>query len=220
MQPGSRSASYVFPLFPDMHNAVDEGNYFVANNDQTGLANAAAPVAFSATNPFIAIYNRDTGPTGKSIYLDFLTLVNTVIGTAGADIQFALTLDNGLDRYTSGGTDLTALHIFNPNGNSGQASIAKVRAGNITAAAATAAVRTIVGRRYLKGAIPVVGDEYTIKFGGVDAPSFIGVSTIAKVLVNVPKIVIPPAGSLLLHLWLTSQSAASSYAVEMGWIER
>jgi hypothetical protein len=81
-------------------------------------------------------------------------------------------------------------------------------------------VRMVVGQRALKGAIPVVGDDYTLKFGGVDAPGAIQISTILKSVVNVPKVVIPPGWTALVHLWLPSQSAASSYLPELGWYER
>lgn len=204
-------------ITPDMFGIADLGQYFAANNAQTGIATAAAPTAFSATNPFIAVVNKDSA-NGKNIYLDFVTLVATAAGTAGASLQVAVSLDN-TNRYTSGGTDITT-NIVNTNGNSGTKSIAQVVAGNITAAAATGNVRNVVGNRFLKGAIPVAGDEYTIKFGGVDAPATVQISTISKVVINVPKIVIPPGWTALVHIWLPSQSAASSYAPELGWVER
>lgn len=204
-------------ISPDQFAIADLGQYFAANNAQTGIATAAAPTAFSATNPFLVVVNKDASG-GKNIYLDFVTLVNTAPGTAGASLQVAVALDN-TNRYTSGGTDITA-NIVNTNGNVGNKSIAQVVAGNITAAAATGNVRNVVGNRYLKGAIPVAGDEYTLKFGGVDAPSAIQISTISKVEINVPKIVVPPGWTALVHIWLPSQSAASSYAPELGWVER
>lgn len=218
---GKYDEQYVLSVFPDMGVAALEGSYFTVNNGQTGLATAATPVSFSATNPFLLIYNsaNPANPIAASIILDYAMLLNTAAGTAGVNVQFAITLDAG-NRYSSAGTDLTNL-VVNPNGFASAAkSVAKVYGGNITASAATAAVRTLVGNRWMKGAIPVAGDQYTVKFGGVDAPTFIGISTILFSLNNVPKVVVPPGWSMLLHIWLASQSAASSYAPEVGWIER
>lgn len=212
----ARTRSYVENLSPDFQGLADEGGYFCVTSTQTGIATGATPTAFSDTNPFVSIYNKDSA---KSIYLDFLTLIATAAGTAGTSLQAAAQIDLLTDRYTSGGTDLTG-SIVNPNGNAPNVSIAKFRAGNITAAAKSNAARLVVGNRWLSGAIPVPGDEYTLKFGGIDAPSFVGISTIKKVLINVPKIVIPPLGSALVHLWLPSQSAASSYLAEAGWVEK
>lgn len=208
----------VLPIGPDMMGVAAEGTYFCVNNAQTGIATAATPTSFSDTNPFITIFNKNTAG-GASIYLDFIALIATAAGTAGASVQCSGQLDFNVDRYTSGGTDLTSL-IVNPNGNATGTSAAKFRAGNITASAHTSVSRTIFGNRYLSGAIPVAGDTYVLKFGGLDSVSTLGISTIKMGVQNVPKVVIPPQGSFTLGIWLPSQSAASSYAPEAGWVER
>lgn len=198
-----------------------EGSYFTVNNAQTGLATAAAPTTFSATNPFVLIYNTDspTNSNYKRIELDILTLIATAAGTAGASVQFAVTIDSG-NRYSSGGTNLTA-NIVNPNMDAPtRSSVANVYAGNVTAAAATAAARTVVGNRFCKAAIPVAGDTYSVNFGGVEGVQAIGVSTVVFSSNNVPPVIIGPNQSALVHLWLPSQSAASSYAPELSWFER
>jgi len=217
---GKYDELYAVTAFPDMAVMALEGSYFTVNNAQTGIATAATPTAFSATNPFLVIYNTENpaNALAKDIILDYVSLLATAAGTAGASVQIAVTLDQG-NRYTSGGTDLTSL-VVNPNPRFTNKSAAKVYAGNLTASAATTAVRAVVGNRYCKGAIPVAGDNYLMKFGGIDAPSFIGISTILMSLNNLPKVIIPPNWSAVVHLWLPSQSAASSYAPELGWVER
>lgn len=130
-----------------------------------------------------------------------------------------MTLDTG-NRYSSGGTNLTSL-ITSPNMDAGSVkSNAQVYAGNLTAAAATASVRTIVGNRYMKGAIPVIGDTYTARFGSSDMSDQIGASAIVFSTNNVAPVVIGPGQCALVHLWLLTQSAASSYAPELSWWER
>lgn len=217
---GPYSEQFTMPLGLDMANYATEGTYFTVNNGQTGIATAAAPTAFSATNPFIVIYNTEdpSNPAAETIQLDYIALLDTAAGTAGASVQCAVTIDNNF-RYTSGGTELTS-QIKNVNGSMNNSSVARVFAGNITSPAASSSVRTIVGNRYMKSAIPVAGDTYVLKFGGASAPHYIGISTITFSLNNVPKIILPAGWSALLHLWLPSQSAASSYAPEIGWIER
>lgn len=211
---------YTQNLIPTKHLLADEGSYFITNNAQTGLATAAAPTTFSATNPFLLIYNGDTvgNPNAKSIYLDYALLLATAAGTAGTNVQFAVTVDT-TNRYSSAGTNITS-NIVSPNTSLGVKSVASVYAGNITATAASPAVRTIIGNRFMKGAIPVVGDQYTIQFGGVDAPTFLGISTILLSTQNVAPIILGPGSSALIHIWLGSQSGASSYAPELAWWER
>lgn len=193
-----------------------EGVYFTANNAQTGIATGATPTAFSATNPFITIWNtaNPSNTAAPHIVLDYITLVATAAGTAGASVQVAIVIDS-YNRYTSGGTALTP----QKSDSFGPSSVAQIYAGNITAAAALASARTPVGMRYLKGAIPVAGDTYTLQFGSVDSTMAIQAATITYSLQHAPAVAINPGEIALVHLWLPSQSAASSYAPEIGWYE-
>jgi hypothetical protein len=216
---GRYGEGYALSLFPDMGVLADEGTIFTVNNAQSGLATAAAPTTFSATNPFLLIYNRDAQPNGKRLYLDTATLVATAAGTAGTSLQCAISIDSG-NRYSSGGTEITS-SIVNPNFDATGGSVARVFAGNITATAATSAVRNVVGNRFLKGAIPAAGDTYVLKFGGVDAPLLTGsAGSLYTMVQNVPKVIVGPNESALVYLWLPAQSAASSYLPEMSWVER
>lgn len=202
------------------HPLSDEGSYFSVNNAQTGIATAAAPTAFSATNPFLLLYNTSAPSDDFAIrvYPDALMLLATAAGTAGASVQFAITLDRG-NRYTSGGTDLTP-NIRGVAQTASRTSVLRAYAGNITASAATSNARTIVGNRYMKGAIPVAGDQYSVRFGNTDTPDMLSISTILFSQNNVQPIILGADESMLVHLWLPSQSAASSYAPEFSWWER
>lgn len=212
------NAAPSLPLSPDMLGVASEGTYFMVANAQSGLATAAAPTSFSDTNPFIAMFNKNTSG-GASIYLDYIKLIATAAGTGAASVQAATQIDFVTDRYSSGGTDLTA-NIVNPNGNATGTSAVKFRAGNITASAKTSVSRQLDGQMTLLPAIPVAGDTMVIKFGAVDSPLIIEKVTNTFVLVNHPKVVIPPQGSFLLNLWFPSQSGASSYLPVAGWVER
>ena len=227
--PGAAGANQVVNLRTDPygHLAVDlraptkgflavEGSYYTATNGQSGIATGATPTAFSATNPFITIFNtgNPNNTAAVRIVLDYITLIATAAGTAGASVQCAFVKDT-LNRYTSGGTALTPVKTS----TFGQPSVAQIYAGNITAAGASASAVTPVGNRYLKGAIPVAGDTYTLQFGSVDNLSNIAVSTVTFSSQGLPPICLNPGEMGLLHLWLPSQSAASSYIPEIGWSE-
>lgn len=209
----------VIPSVLTKHPLVDEGSYFACNNGQTGLATAAAPTAFSATNPFLIIFNGSDASDdfAQRIYLDYVMLLATAAGTGGTSLQFAVTLDPG-NRYVSGGSEITT--NSKTTGPTSTASLARVYAGNLTASAASASVKTLIGNRWMKGAIPVAGDQYTARFGSPDVTDSLTVSTIAQSVNSLPPMVIGPNQSLLVHVWLPAQSAASSFAPELGWWER
>jgi hypothetical protein len=163
-------------LTNDAYGFVDLAQYYTACSVRTGIANNATVTAFSATNPWITIFNTEA-VGGKSIFLDYVTMSATAAGTAGASLQCAVTLDAG-NRYTSGGTALSRrirqLRRLEYLDRDHQG------AGDLTATRRRPRSATSSAMRYLKGAIPVIGDEYTLKFGGVDAPTFFGISTIIK----------------------------------------
>src|SRR6266853_934272 len=137
--------AYTQPLVRKTHNLADEGSYFVTNNAQTAIVPTYA-TAFSATTPFITIYNNST----LRAYLDYLALVNVVAGTCSTAIGYtalAIAVDTG-NRYSSGGTNLTANIV-----NCGASAIGNpgltIFCGAITATAAVAA-RNIVGVRNIR----------------------------------------------------------------------
>lgn len=219
----------IVPSVMTKHPLVDEGSYFTTNNAQTGLATAAAPTAFSATNPFLVIYNgsNPSDDFAQRIYLDYMMLMCTAAGTAGTSVQIAITKDRG-NRYTSGGTDLTA--AITPTGPTSIASTTRIWGGNITASAASTNVKTLVGNRTLKvmtAPAPTVGDQYTLRSGAGNMAENINysnngttVTQISQITQSIPPMVVGPDESLLVHLWIVTQSAASSYAPEIGWWER
>ena len=200
---------------------VDSGSYFTANNGSTGVATAAAPTAFSDTAPFCVITNSTAVGTGsKSIYLDWMRFYETVAGTAGVSMRLKAQLDNTV---ATGGTALTAKST---NSNDGSASVAVI--GLLpTGIAATGNVRVIIGDHFV---VPTqttplaIFTEVLIKFGGVDgfSTTYTGAATAAvysKNVYNWPPVVIGPGYALSVQHLITSQSAASTWAFEFGWVE-
>lgn len=215
---GRYGENYVIPLFSPRIGLADEGSYFVAMNPTpgTGLATIAAPTTLVDTSPFLMLLNNDVAGQ-KRAYLDFIKLIVTAAGTAGASLKYNCKIDNGVGRYTSGAT-LTAAPV-NVNMDSSVAAVCAVKGGPLVAAAATAAVR-LLGGGVFKTGIPVIGDTYILTFGASEGGVGSAVATINSVIFNHPPVVIGPQQTFLFHLWLPSQSGASSYEVEMGWVER
>jgi hypothetical protein len=220
---------YSLSLVRKAHLLADEGSYRLANNNQTGIATPAV-TAYGATTPMLTVFNSDTvSATGKRIYLDYLALITTAAGSfasAGVNLQIAVDLDTG-DRYSSGGTDLSSL-ITNPNMDSAQSSIAKVRFGNITATAATGAVRHPVGLRILRPVVSatvadVVGEQKMLNFGPVEQMlnGSITVANANNIPLAMPPLIIGPQQSALIYFIMNGTTpGAVSYAPELAWFER
>lgn len=203
------------------HLYADEGTYFLATNPTpgTGLATIAAQASLADTAPFVLIKNGNPAG-GKRIYMDQLVLIATAAGTGGTAIHFAAKIDAaaGGARYTSGGSQITPV---NTNGDDGTVSQATVYAGAIVAAAA--GNPRLLSHRLVRPVIPVVGDTYVFNFGG--AGSGVGGlvpsgTAISQQNFDVSPMIIGPGEWGQLHIWLPSQTVASSFEVELGYIER
>jgi hypothetical protein len=221
------------------HALADEGTYFTVNNSQTGIVGPLLPTAFSDVNPSVTLIISNSDSPGnqnaKRMHLDWVHLLATVAGAAGAGLtlcNFAWSIDNG-DRYTTGGTDLTGL-IINPNADVGKSSsIARVRFGALTIAAATGNRRIVVGQRQFRQqnsatAMAVAQDHFLMNFGGVELSH--GPQTdlsTAKTsagtwLFSMPPIIIGPGQCALLHMWSPGAALTTgiTFLPEIGWWER
>lgn len=200
---------------------IDQGTYFVANNGSTGVATAAAPTAYSDTAPMLTIQNKTAaGAVGPSLYLDWIRAYETAAGTGGVSVFAKAQLDSTVP---TGGTLLVPV---SPNSVAGAASVAAVRI-QPTGIAATGNVRVIVGNQMVvqTQTTPIAVNTEFIFFTGsadVGSSSEHGVAVVAlssRSAFSWPPVVIGPGFSLSLQLLIVTQSAASSWAWELGWIE-
>ena len=216
------------PMVRKQHNLADEGSYYVTNNAQTGIVPTYG-TSFSATAPFITIYN---GSTSSRLYLDYIALTAIAAGASTTTAGYtaaAVCIDN-TNRYTSGGTNLSS-NIVSPNmAVPANASAATINCGAITAAAASPAARTVCGIRNLRPSISstvinVIGDMNLLTFGGVEGAASGQISITAGVANVIPQsfppVVIGPGHTALFYLWYPTLSApsAATYAPEIGfWV--
>lgn len=211
------------------HVLNDEGTYFVCNNAQTGVASPTG-TTFAATTALLNIYNSDSvsSPNAKRVHLDYAALITTAAGSfasGGVNLQIVLTIDSG-DRYSSGGSDLTA-NIVSPNMDLTPKSVAKVRFGALTLTSATSSARTICGLRILRPTVSatvadVVGEQKLLNFGGVEQMlnGSITVANANNIPLSMPCISIGPGQSANVHFIMNGTTpGAASYAPEIAWWE-
>lgn len=215
----------MIPLRRKQHSQAAQGSYFTTNNAQTGIATTAA-ATWATTTPTCLIANTDVAG-GSSIYVDYIKLVATAAGSwasAGVNLQLMIYTDTG-NRYSSGGTNLTA-NIVSPNSGSSKASIANVYFGAITAASAVAQ-KAVVGLDILRPAVSatvagVVGDKILMNFGGVEAMinGSITVANASNLPIALPPLIIAPATCALIYYVMNGTTpSAASYAPEICWWE-
>lgn len=230
---GRYDEAYVLTPIRKTHLLADEGSYFIGSSgSQTGILSSAA-TGFVATTPACIIYNTDSSSNtnGKRIYLDYMNLVTTVVGSAASglvNLQAAIYLDVG-NRYSSGGTEITANTVSPNMDGPARSSVSKMYFGALTASAATGSVRAVVPLRVIRPVVSatvldVVGETKWFNFGGVEG-ALNGSITIANanfITVPMPAIIIGPNQCALIYLWqnVGATNVAATYAPEIGVWER
>ena len=204
----------VVPYGHGIISCADEGQYFKCTSQTPGTAvTYVTDAAYAATSASICIYN---GSTTKRVYIDYIRILCTTAPGSATAARWAIAID-GVNRVASGGSTLTPVNV---NMASSTTSGVTFTYGAPTLAAASAA--RILGTGVLRGAIPVVNDEYILSFGTQDNGSIIvsGTSTIRS-LTNVGPVIIGPGNSMLLHQWFTGNTGvAFQFEVECGFYER
>ncbi len=200
---------------------LDSGTYFNANNagSATGVSTGATPTSFSDTAPWFTIQNANPLNVGRSLYLDWIRLYCTVAGTAGVAAILKLELDKIVP---TGGT---AMVSYGTNPNDPYVSSGAVIRLMPTGIAATSNVRYLVGNQVVmptQGAVFTVNSEINLNFGGLEgfgSPQWLVAQQASRTFTSMSPVVVPPGWCLQVPFILTSQSAASSWALEMGYVE-
>jgi hypothetical protein len=201
-----------------VYGLANEGSYFLGFNGTvgTGIAGIAAADGYDETETLLFLRNSASAAEGKRIYLDFIRLSCTAVGANGTTTGYAATIDNGNDRYTSGGTAITPV---NCNMQSTDTASATMYFGPVVTAAANGSRR--VANQELRSVIKVAADTTLFDFGGpqrYSEVSSIGTAILQSVI-PCPPVVLGPGDMFMLHEFAASQSGAASYEFECGfWV--
>ena len=203
--------------------SLNEGSYFsgVISGYVPGTGfTAAAQTTFSDTSAIMIVRsNAASAGSPVGVRLDTLKLICSNAGAGITAIRLVGVLDNA-SRYTAsvGGTAIA----FNANSNIGpqQGSISQAAMGALAPASATAAKR-IVGQCVLKGAAPVLNDEFVLRFSNAAQPSGSIAGTTASTIVrHMEPVIIAPGWCFVLHAFFTGATTAAQFEPLVTTIER
>jgi hypothetical protein len=211
------------------HSFNDEGTFFTAGNAAplTGLAGHAAPTAVPTpgttdTKPYIVIRNGNSVASRIRMHIEYIRLTMTAIGTAGTSINYVSHVDtNTTSRYSSG--TVNRLVAVSPNGDLTTTSNAQIDVGPYVATAGSTTTGRLVDHGVVRPVIGVVADVYEFEFnpaGPVPNSIITTGTTQVSLKIRHNPVALGPLQSLLFYLHSPSQSAASSYEVRIGWVER
>lgn len=230
---GNRGEQFSLSLFNGMQALAMEGSYWIASTATPGtgiVLSVATGTTFADTQALIVLNNNDTttaSAIGKTIYLDFITIVCTTTPTGTTVDYVAHRIDSAV-RGTAGtklGANSTDAKPSNMAFSGTSVGSAYALGASAVSVAASSNVRN-VGRNVIRSASTpswVIGDHVTIKFGSAEMAAggvSIGATTASGITVFAPAVAIGPGQSYVMNEWATARSGALSGEIVMGWIER
>ena len=218
---GSYLEAYVLPLSTGRIMLADEGSYFTGKNATLGTAIAghvAPAIADTDTKSILHIWNPTT--SGKSIYMDFIWLKQTVVNASSTASDYLCYIDNGaVTAKASGGTVITMTNTRTDKLN--ESSVATVTFGAVVTSATTG---TKVAQRTVRPVISVAEDQYVFYFGdkmAMPSSQALTGTAVASVAVSWPPVVIAPGGNFkLVQTGPSGAVTASTFEFEFGYWER
>ena len=217
---------------PTRHQFSGEGSYLVATQVGisggavgTGLTTVAAMTAFSETTSSSILFyieNDEPASGGRSLYVDYIKLISTAVGTAAVSWQVAASLD--VTPRTPSTNHTSVVVPVCPNSQAANISSPKILAQSSATASTWGAPSSggrIAGRSAL-GGVNIAGHEYIVSFGDLStAAPYVGSTDTAAAPGRsgsaLPAIVLGPGGhNLAFHLWGPSSSASLAPEFEIG----
>ncbi len=198
------------------------GRYMTFSNPTpgTGLNTIEALAAFSDTSPLIQI-NTGANP----FWIDYVKLQCTAAGTGGTAIRwgyqhYAAAKAQPLSSATQ--APIAALTPVNSRSDwSAYSPTTQIYAGPLIAAAGTPFGP--LSSNQLRPVIPVAGDVYLFKFGehefSIPEALVLSGTSPTSLLLPAPQGIVGPNTTGQFHIWLPSQSAHSSWEIEIGGAE-
>lgn len=219
------SVQQTYPA-PNRNQFAAEGSYLICTNPTigTGLTWVAAQTAFSDTAPNFYIHNNEPAG-GRTLYLDFLKLISTAVGTAAVSWQYAVILDPVARAFTTNNT--LAITPQCPASAYPTIAVPTVAAQNSATASvltASSASKKIVARGAL-GGLNIAGRVFGITFGDMaSASSFSGTNDTAgnpgAIWTSSGPVGINPGQDCTIYIWGPSSSAALAPEFELGMVAR
>lgn len=192
---------------------------FIARNPtfDTGIAGNASWTAIVDTEVAMTVFNG----TSKIVVPDTLLLRTTAAGTNNTENSFIFRLDN-INGYASGGTTLTnASTYMSGSDTTNRTSDVVCNFGDLTGVASSSLAEDVGRIEWKHAAAPAleVNDMLHVEFGGIGAGQPHAETFEAIYTTGCPMIWIGPGATLKIYMFQTAGSAASSFEVQLSWLE-
>jgi hypothetical protein len=187
---------------------AEGGSYFFKTSSVFGHAspattNDAVPVFWRGGAPFdkplLLVRNSDPLDSRRIISVELIDIEVSTVGVGGVSTDWSMQIDSGHSRYISGGFD-GGVYSANTPARSAATSAASIWTGAVLARPQSDRVRHI-GAGRLSASAQVAGDRVVFAFGQ------------SRRWPALPPVILGPSDQLLLSIYSSGQSTASSFRV-------
>lgn len=215
-------------LWATDHTLADEGSFYTACSPTpltaiTGTASLVADGSSGAQiNPFLLITNNNAAanPNGKTIYPRYMKIKcgTGATFTSATDYCYAIRVDSLSNKYTSGGSLITAANV---NTGSSNLSGAVIYAGALVTQAMSSTSGRLLCTGQIQGSIPVAKDCWYFTFGDTAFPTnVLGATGLKALTIPCGPIALAPGWNLQLDLFGTANAGTFAAEFEIGYAER
>lgn len=190
-----------------------------------GVVLGSFTTVFSDTAKIALCLTNGESTGGKTYVVEYIKARVTVAGSTTTSVEAAAEVDT-TNRYSSGGT---ALVVYKTNpAVAAPASLASIKVGDVTCAAAGTARHHLGQQLVKKCAAPVivVDETFIFTFGNVgQLNSYVGAGPVATTMIGgsypFPAAAVPPGGSFMFKLaHIANATTPPQYDFEISWTER
>jgi hypothetical protein len=212
---------------PNRNQFASENSYLTITNPTIGTGETwvAAQTAFVDTGPNFWIHNNENTSTGRTLFLDYLKMISTAVGTAAVSWQYAVILDPIPRTITTNHFETEV--IRNANSGAGPVSLPTIRVQTSATASVLSAssASSWTAARGMIGGLNIAGHEYAIVFGDYSGMSpFVGSTDTAgapgRSVSSSPPVAIAPGHDCSIYIWGPSSSASLAPEFELGMVAR
>lgn len=212
---------------PNRNQFASENSYIVATNptEGTGLTWVAAQTAFTDTGPNFWIHNNENVSTGRTLFLDYVKLISTAVGTAAVSWQYAVILDPIPRTITT--NHILAIVPKSENSGASPVAVPTINVQNSATASVLSAssASSWIAARGMMGGLNIAGHVYSVAFGdfslgggtpgATDTAGAPGRSSDLS-----PPVAIAPGHDCSIYFWAPSSSASINPEFELGLVAR
>lgn len=212
---------------PNRNQFASENSYLITINPTVGTGEAwvAAQTSFVDTGPNFWIHNNEPASGGRTLFLDYIKLISTAVGTGAVSWQYAVILDPIPRTITTNHFETEVIRASNSQASPVATPTIRVQTSATASVLSASSASSWTAARGMIGGINIAGHIYSVFFGDFSACAMAVGSTDTAAAPGrgadcSPPVAIGPGHDCSIYFWAPSSSATITPEFELGMVAR